>query len=185
MAKARDKRDAEMTALKKEHQRALELSKAEAAKALRSQMLGMEAKIKAMDEEMEKLRATRSEAQESADEADSKALDTSRNPVADETKKSEVEELIDEPDAKALDVSRHSVASREKKYRARSKRALRWFGRFAALGAGVALTVLTAGAMAPVGVAIIEGVESLCQADKDRELRRRLKDTGSEYDLIG
>lgn len=180
MAKARDKRDAEMTALRKEHQRALELRKAEAAKALRSQMLRMEAKIKTMDDDMEKLRATRFEAQELADEADPKALYTSRNPAADETKRSEAQELVDEPESGALDISRHFVASRGKKHHARSKRALRWFGRFAALGAGIAMTVLTAGAMAPVGVSIVAGVESLCQADKDRELRRRLKDTDSE-----
>lgn len=180
MAKARDKRDAEMTTLRKEHQRAFELRRAEAAKALRSQMLAMEAKIKAMDVEMEKLRATRSEAQDVADEADSRALDTPRSPLADERRKSEAQGLVDEPDSKSLAISRHSVTSREEKHRARSKRALRWFGRFAALGAGITITVLTAGAMAPIGISIVAGVESMCQADKDRELRRRLRDIDSE-----
>lgn len=61
----------------------------------------------------------------------------------------------------------------DERHYARQKRAMRWFARFAAMGAAVTMTVLTHGAMAPVGISLYAAVETVCQADKDRDAEKR------------
>ena len=61
----------------------------------------------------------------------------------------------------------------EARHRARQKRSLRWFARFAGMGAAVTMTVLTGGAMASVGVSLYGAIEAVCQADKNREFRMK------------
>ena len=123
--------------------------------------LRLEAKLKVMDDEMDQLRATRNEAQERADELD---LLVSRPNNKDDTHKTTT--------------TTTTTSAREAKRRVRKKRAFRWFGRFAAMGTAVVMSALTHGAMVPVGLALVIGVEEWCQSDKDRELeekRMRLK----------
>ena len=64
----------------------------------------------------------------------------------------------------------------EARHRARQKRALRWFGRFGAMGVAVTMTVLTSGAMAPVGLSLYAAIETVYQADENCEARLKESD---------
>ena len=111
-----------------------------------SQLRTLEAQLKVLDDELDQLRTTREEAQDREDE---------------------LESLISHSDKPK------GLTREEAKRRARKKRAVRWFGRFAAMGAAVAMSVLTHGAMVPVGITLVAAVETLCQHDKDREMQRK------------
>ena len=150
MAIARDRHEAELATLRQQHDRARD---ADSAAKLRQRTLRMEVKLKVMDDEMEQLRATRDGAQERADELD---LLVSRPKNRDTHK-----------------TAATTTSAREAKRRARKKRAFRWFGRFAAMGTAVVMSALTHGAMVPVGLALMVGVEDWCQAEKDRELKEK------------
>lgn len=150
LAKARDQQTEALEILGEERDKALQTRRAEAAEKLRVQTLPLEAKLKNMNDEMDQLRMTREEAQEQDDE-----LDLLISPDFCET--------MDWINAKA-------------KKRARQKRAMRWFGRFACLGAGIMMSVLTHGAMAPVAIAMSFGIEELCQESKKREAERRQRE---------
>lgn len=142
LAKARDKHEVDLAALRQRLNSARQARDAQAASQLRT----LEAQLKVLDDELGQLRTTREEAQDREDELDS---------------------LISHPE------KFKGPTHKEAKHRARKKRALRWFGRFAAMGAALAMSVLTHGAMVPVGVSLVAAVETLCQQDKDRELQRK------------
>ena len=151
MAVARDRHEAELATLRQQHDRARD---ADSAAKLRQQTLRIEAKLKVMDDETDQLRATRDGAQERADELDllvsrAKNRDTHTTTTA-------------------------TTSEREAKRHARKKRAFRWFGRFAAMGTAVVISALTHGMMVPMGLALVVGVEDWCQADKDRELKKKM-----------
>lgn len=96
-----------------------------------------------MEDEMDQLRTTRDEAQRRVDRLDIMLL-TPRN------------------------IEAAAVNVKMKKSSARQKRALRWFGRFAALGTGVVASVLTGGTMAPVALFMLAAVEATCQSQENR-----------------
>ncbi|MCJ1450779.1 hypothetical protein MMC28_001113 [Mycoblastus sanguinarius] len=148
LAKARDQQEEALATCRKEHNKALQTRNAQAAQRLRLQTLHVEAKLKTMDDETDQLRMTREEAQEQADELDL---------------------LISPEFCETMDW----IAAKAEKRRARRKRAVRWFGRFAGLGAGIAISVLSHGAMVPVALALMGGIEELCQEDKKRDEERK------------
>lgn len=115
---------------------------------LNQQVLELKSKLGVLDDELSQLRTTRQEAQDHADELDLMIA------------------------SQYTDISKYEIEKTERKH-ARNKRVLRWFGRFAALGAATALSVLSHGAMVPIGLSIIAGVESLCQEDRKREKERK------------
>ena len=129
----------------REHTEALEMGHAQAAEELQDLTLEAESKIKALRNESDLLRMNRDLAQDRMD-----ALE-------------------------ALTVHSHSKAGTSvfhggfDKQHAREKRAIRWFARFTAMGAGVTMTVLTHGVMAPTAISLYAVVETACQNDKDRE----------------
>ena len=144
MTRARDQQEEALAMCRKEHKEALQHRSTEVAEKLRLQTRYLEAKLKSMDDEMRQLGMTREAAQEQADKLN----------------------LLVSPNfSEAMDW----VAAKAEKRRARQKRAMRWFGRFAGLGAGVAMSVLSHGAMVPIALALMKGIEELCQRAKDRD----------------
>lgn len=146
LAHARDHYEAELATLRREHKQHLQVDSTEAAEELKSLLFRAEAKLKVMDDEMEQLRLTRDESQNRTDELELMASHS-----------------------KNVDFTTAKTDQR----RRRQKRAFRWFGRFTAMGAAVALSVLSAGTMTPLGLSLYVAVETICQADKDREARRQ------------
>lgn len=96
---------------------------------------------------MNQLRTTQSVAQERADELD---LLVSRRHCPKDA-------------AAAAHKTTMTTSAREERRRARKKRAFRWFGRLAAMGAAVLMSVLT----------LMVRVEGWCQAGKSRELKKK------------
>ena len=144
LARARDKNEADLTAIRQRFGFAREAHDAESTSKVRL----LEAQLRVLDDEVDQLRLTRERAQEREDDLD--------------------------PLITKVMASKGSLTPEEAKRRARKKRAARWLGRFAAMGAAVAMSVLTHGAMVPVGISLYAAVETLCQADKDREVQKKL-----------
>ncbi|KAL8826198.1 MAG: hypothetical protein Q9191_003950 [Dirinaria sp. TL-2023a] len=150
ITRARERHEQDLERLRAEHRQTLEFDKVQDAVELKPLLASVEARLQNLADEMQRLRADRNLAQIRMDEFDAMSAATSSN-----------EDML-APDAA------------DDKPRARKKRALRWFGRFLAMGAAVTMSVLTHGAMIPVGMSLYGAVESLCQRDKDREAGKRI-----------
>ncbi|KAI4219270.1 MAG: hypothetical protein L6R36_008438 [Xanthoria steineri] len=189
VARARERNEQELETLRAEYKSAMDEDDAKSTAAVNAVRLRIES-LKVLDEETEQLHATRSEAQKQLDEFEEAAARTHH---ADDDVTSSTH-LGDDGDEVSISTStgssddgsanlaaknngRKTARSRTAKHKkhARRKRALRWFGRFAALGGTVAMSVLTSGAMAPVGVSLMGLVEWACQEDKNREAMRNHK----------
>ncbi|KAI4232031.1 MAG: hypothetical protein LQ349_005249 [Xanthoria aureola] len=187
VARARERNEQELEKLRAEYKSAMDEDDAESTAALNAVRLRMEESMKVLDEETEQLRATRSEAQKQLDGFEEAAA---RAPHADDDVASSTH-LGDDGDEVSISnstgssddglaglvtknngrqIARPRIAKDKKQ--GRRKRALRWFGRFTALGGAVAMSVLTSGAMAPVGLSLMGLVELACQEDKNREATR-------------
>ena len=129
----------------REHTEALEMGHAQAAEELKNLTLEAGSKIKALRNESDLLRMNRDLAQDRMD-----ALDA----------------LTVHSHSKAGTLALHGGFDKQ---HAREKRAIRWFARLTAMGAGVTMTVLTHGMMAPIAISLYAVVETACQDDKDRE----------------
>ena len=149
VAKAREVHEKDLLRLREEHKQAFEDSNARHEAEIETLILQNEAKLRRMDNEKERLRATRNEAQIQMDRLEKLTLHSDHGD------------------------SRSVIQAHLDKRRARQKRALRWFGRAAALGAAVTMSVLTGGTLAPVGVSLLGVVEGVCQLDKDREAAKK------------
>ncbi|KAL8653077.1 MAG: hypothetical protein Q9226_003997 [Calogaya cf. arnoldii] len=186
VARARERNEQELERLRAEYKSAMDDENAESTAALNADWLRIEESLRVIDEETEQLRATRWEAQKQLDEFEEAAARAHRadDDVASST------HLRDDADEVSISTSTGSsddglatlvtkndghVRSRiaKDKKRARQKRALRWFGRFTALGGAIAMSVLTSGAMTPVGLSLVGVVEAACQEDKNREAERK------------
>ena len=152
IAKAREGHERALACWREEHRQALEHADIQAKAELETLSLQAETKLKILADETKQLRATRVAAQAHLDD-----LETEKsNSDYDENKS----------------ILRTDDSHRDK-HRARQKRALRWFGRFAAMGSAVTMSVLTSGAMIPVGISLVGAVEGICQMDKDREAAKK------------
>ena len=149
IAKLREEHDAELLAAQEEHDRATRASNAEATARMEALSSEMAQKLQILDESMIRLRMTRAEAQQRADEDDAELMQWENGSAA-------------------------MAQIKEERHEAHKLRAFRWFGRFAAMGTAVMMSVLTHGVMAPVGVTIVLGVEALLQEQKGREQEERL-----------
>lgn len=149
IAKARERHQTELNAIRIESEHAQEVENAEMVARTEDMKRQMERKLEQVDRETEQLCATRQE----------------------------TERLFDQLEAQWENESTVATTNFEEstseKWQRRSVRAFRWFGRFAAMGGAVTLSVLSAGAMAPLGMSLIEGVEAVFQNQKNRELMRR------------
>ena len=145
IAAARERHATQLQALETEYNQALEACKTEEVEYFQSQLSEMEAKLKIKEDGMQQFKMTRDEEQKRLDELESKVFDLDN--------KSEMAAVTD-------------------KHTARQKRAFRWFARFAALSVATSISVVSHGALAPVGISIYGAVEAACQAEKDREVRR-------------
>ena len=150
ITRARERHEQDLEKLRADHREALEFDKSQDAAELKPLLVSAEARLQDLGNEMHRLRADRNLAQMRMDESDAMSAETNSK-----------EDML-APDAA------------DDKHRARKKRALRWFGRFLAMGAAVTMSVLTSGAMIPVGMSLYGAVESLCQRDKDREAEKRM-----------
>lgn len=189
VAQARERNEQELEKLRAEYKSAMDEDDAESTAALNAVWLRMEESLKVLDEETEQLRATRSEAQKQLDGFEEAAARTlhAGDDVASSTR------LGDNGDEVSISTSTgssddglanlaiknngrqiaRSRTAKDKKKGGRRKRALRWFSRFTALGGTVAMSVLTFGAMTPVGLSLMGLVEAACQEDKNREATRK------------
>ncbi|KAL8719033.1 MAG: hypothetical protein Q9181_008120, partial [Wetmoreana brouardii] len=154
LAKAREQQEDALETLRREHLKALKTRTGQGAETLRLQALQLEAKLNNVEDELQQLRLGREEDQERMDKLDSLSVGGNHG-------------ILKWADRKA------------EKRKTRQMRAVRWFARFAALGAAVAISVLSHGAMVPVGLTLVGGVENLCQEYKRRhrregEKRRRM-----------
>ena len=147
--KTRESHEKDLIRLRGEHRQALENSAAQSKAELKALILQKEAKLKTIDDETERLRASRNSTQNQMDQLEPLTLHS------------------DSGDDRSVVQAKHD------KRRARQKRALRWFGRAAAIGAAVTMSVLTGGTMTPVGMSLVGAVETVCQMDKDREAETR------------
>ncbi|KAL8761938.1 MAG: hypothetical protein Q9184_001988 [Pyrenodesmia sp. 2 TL-2023] len=189
VARARERNEREMEKLRAEYQSAMDDDSAESTAALHAVWLRIEERLKVIDEETEQLRATRLEAQKQLDELEEAAARTHH---ADDNVASSTLHLRDDggemsistgigssDDGLSTLVTKKSDGqiarprTTKDKIRARQKPALRWFGRFAALGCAIAISVLTSGGMTPVGLSLVVVVEAACQEDKNPEAERR------------
>lgn len=147
IAKAYERQEKDLEKWRKEYQEALEAGDARWAAELEAFSSKANSQLQILHEETERLRTNRDLAQTQMDEADSNFYDY-----------------------------KSYMDQEEIRHRARQKRALRWFARFGGMGAAVTLTVLTGGAMAPVGISLYAAIETVCQADKNREAKIRDSD---------
>ncbi|KAL9078164.1 MAG: hypothetical protein Q9157_002922 [Trypethelium eluteriae] len=148
LASARKKHQAELATMRSEYNRAFAAKDADTAAQIRVLSERREAKLKEMDNDLEQLRATRDEAQKRIDELESLAA--------------------------ASIISIDPAELKSDRRRRRQKRAFRWFGRFAAFGGAVTMTILSHGVMAPVGLGLITGVEAIFQEQKNRDAAEKL-----------
>ncbi len=144
VAKAYEQRKEDLEKWRKEHMEALTLGDERSTAELELLSSRAESQLKNLRKETERLRRNRDLVQNQMDDAVS-----------------------------SLSGHMLSVDLVEARHRARQKRSLRWFARFAGMGAAVTMTVLTGGAMAPVGLSLYGAIEAVCQADKDREARMK------------
>lgn len=189
MAEARERNRQELETLRIEYEQALENEDAKAAEELKTITSRIETSLKAIDAETEQLRETRAEAQRRMDELEESAsLASERDDTEFDTAssiKSDDTYMDDGPKKSSSSSIRTddyptvpAVLTSAERSRARQKRGLRWFSRFTAMGGAIAMSVLTGGAMAPVGFGLVGVVEAACQADKDREVQKRLGSRG-------
>ncbi|KAL9598455.1 MAG: hypothetical protein Q9219_004491 [cf. Caloplaca sp. 3 TL-2023] len=179
LAKARDRNEQELGKLKAEHEQARETNDTQATGELMMLSQKIDESLKALDAETEQLRTTRIETQKQLDKLDDelRTIRTQSRQGRADRMGSDTASVDNEDDTKT--VSETSSAddlsiykTKVDRRRERKKRALRWFSRLTAFGGAVTMTVLTSGAMAPVGLSLYGVVEAACQADKDRETRR-------------
>ena len=135
--------------LREEHRQALEDSDAKSRAELEALILQKESKLKTIADETGQLHATRNAVQTQLDRLESSNLHSDYGD------------------------NRSHIQADHNKRRARQKRALRWFGRAAAMGAAVSMSVLSGGTLAPVGISLYGTVETICQMDKDRERAKK------------
>lgn len=147
LAKAREEQEMALETLREEHDNVLRTHRAELADELGLQARQLEVELKSVDDEMDRLRTTREEVQEREDELDP---------------------LISPDFCEDMDW----IEAKAKRRRARQKRAMRWFARFAGLGAGIAMSVLSHGALAPVACLLVREIEKMCQVSK-KEVKHR------------
>lgn len=184
ITEARDRNQKELENLRVEYEHALANEDAKATAELKTLSLRIETSLKAIDEETEQLRATRAEAQRRMDELEESASLASERDTAASTKSDDT--YMDDELKKPMPSTHRAdeypavpaVLTSAERSHARQKRGVRWFSRFTALGGAIAMTVLTGGAMAPVGLSLVGVVEAACQADKDREVQKRVGSRG-------
>lgn len=145
MVEGRERHETQLQELEGEYHRALEACKMNEIEYFQSQLSEMEAKLKIKEDGLEQFRLTRDEEQKRLDE---------------------LESIVSDLEGKS------DKAATTDKRTARQKRAFRWFARLAALGVATSITVVSHGVMAPVGLSIYGAVETVCQAQKDREVQR-------------
>ncbi|KAL8924263.1 MAG: hypothetical protein Q9172_002776 [Xanthocarpia lactea] len=187
VARARERNEQELEKLRAEYKSAMDDDNAESTAALNAVWLRIEESLKVIDEETEQLRATRSEVQKQLDELEETAARThhadddvaSSTHLRDDAHEASIststgssEDGLATPVTKNDGQIARSTTAKDKK-RARRKRALRWFGRFTALGGATVMSVLTSGVMIPVGLSLLDVVETACQKDKNREAERK------------
>ncbi|KAL9041667.1 MAG: hypothetical protein Q9214_004027, partial [Letrouitia sp. 1 TL-2023] len=177
---ARKRHERELQQAREESIRDIKKMGAQAASELSALAAKTEERIRAADREIEELKSTREEAQAQMDEVESKTLAeiSSSNKVVESKPAPPILSLSTKPplvptplSSTANFSSAQQIAEIERRHVARQRRALRWLGRAAALTAGVTMTAMTGGALAPVGLAVYTGVETWCQSNKDREVQ--------------
>lgn len=154
LAEIRVSHNKELAYIRTEYARAIEARDADAAVQMQALQRKTEKSVQKLEKDVKMLSNTRVEEQEYLDDLEYEST-ASLVPL----------ESADMP-------SEHLTR--------RQKRALRWSVRFAGLGTAVALTALTHGAMAPLGVTLVIGIETILQAVKTNE-RHDLKFAQERY----
>lgn len=173
---ARKRHERELQQAREEITRNINKLEAQAASELSALAAKTEERIRAADREIEELKSTREEAQVQMDEVESKTLAerSSSNKVLESKSAPPIlspSTIVLTPLSSTANLSSvQQVAENERRHVARQRRALRWLGRAAALTAGVTMTAMTGGVLAPVGLAVYTVVEAWCQSSKDREV---------------
>ncbi|KAL8684589.1 MAG: hypothetical protein Q9218_008230, partial [Villophora microphyllina] len=181
LAQARERNRMEIGELRAEYEQARQDDDEQATTELKALSQQIDARLMAIDAETEQLRTARLETQRKMDkyENDLRARTAKlRGGQANEFKKRDSETAsVNDDDIKTVSDMSHVndlpiYKSKVERRYGQKKRAMRWSSRFTALGGAVAMSVLTGGAMLPVGASLYDVVETACQADKDREAKR-------------